>query len=69
MARILDETTKTLSMSDLEKKIQEVLMVVPGRSNEEANIALHDNDFDVEKAISALLDNDLGTGTVSGSGQ
>lgn len=64
-ARILDDSSKTLSLSDLEKRIQEVLSIVPGRTSEEANIALHDNDFSVETAVSALLDNDLGKGTVS----
>ena len=64
-ARILDENTKTLSMSDLEKRIQDVLSIVPGRTSEEANIALHDNDFSVETAVSALLDNDQ-MSTVSG---
>lgn len=68
MALILDDSCKTLSLSDLEKRIQEVLSVVPGRSTEEANVALHDNDFDMEKAISALLDSDSGMGTVSGCG-
>ena len=51
-------------MSDLEKRIHEVLSIVPGRTSEEANVALHDNDFNVETAVSALLDNDLGLGTV-----
>ena len=64
-ARILDDTAKTPSMSDLEKRIHEVLSIVPGRTSEEANVALHDNDFNVETAVSALLDNDLGLGTVS----
>lgn len=63
-ARILDDTAKTPSMSDLEKRIHEVLSIVPGRTSEEANVALHDNDFNVETAVSALLDNDLGLGTV-----
>lgn len=68
MARILAETGKTLSLSDAEKKIQEVLSVVPGRSSEDASIALHDNDFDVEKAISALLDSDQGVSVSLGWG-
>ena len=68
MAQILDYSAKTPSMNDLETLIQGVLLVVPSRSKEEANIALHDNDFDIEKAISALLDNDTGMGTVSGCG-
>ena len=63
-ARILDDTAKTPSMSDLEKRIHEVLSIVPGRTSEEANVVLHDNDFNVETAVSALLDNDLGLGTV-----
>ena len=68
MARILDDPSKHLSTSDVERRIQEVLSVVPGRSSEDANVALHDNDFDMEKAISALLDSDTGTSTVSGCG-
>lgn len=67
MARMLADSSGR-QPSDLEKRIQEVLSVVPGRSSEEANIALHDNDYDLEKAISALLDSDTGTGTVSGRG-
>ena len=67
MARILADSSGR-QPSDLEKRIQEVLSVVPGRSSEEANIALHDNDYDLEKAISALLDSDTGAGTVSGCG-
>ena len=63
MARILDDSGKT---QDLECLIQEVLGIVPGRSSEDASIALHDNDFNVEKAISALLDGDGGLGTVRG---
>ena len=65
-ALILDESSKNLSMPDLESRIQQVLAIVPGRTLEEANVALHDNDFNVATAVSALLDNDSGMGTVSG---
>ena len=64
MAKILGDS-RNLSLPDLERKIQDVLLVVPGRSSEDASVALHDNDFDIEKAISALLDGDMGFGTVS----
>ena len=66
MARILDDGSP---ITDIEHRIHAVLSIVPGRSSEEVNIALHDNDFDVEKAISALLDSDVGTGTVSRCGK
>lgn len=36
----------------------QVVAVVPGRSEWEVCIALHDHDFDPEKAITALLDSD-----------
>ena len=55
-------------MPDLESRIQQVLAIVPGRTLEEGNVALHDNDFNVATAVSALLDNDSGMGTVSGVG-
>ena len=65
MARILDDSSETLNLECL---IQDVLCIMAGRSREDASIALHDNDFNVEKAISALLDEDGGLGTVRGCG-
>lgn len=65
MAQMLDDSTNTLSATDMEHHIQRVLAVVPGRSNEEVYVALHDNEFDIERAISALLDSDSGVGSVS----
>ena len=49
---------------DLTDKIHQVLSVVPSRSEEEVCIALHDHDFDPEKAITALLDSEGSTGQV-----
>ncbi len=55
MARMLDDT---LCPADVSETIQSVLVIVPHRSEEEIWTALHDSDFDPEKAISVLLDND-----------
>ncbi|XP_064399898.1 protein lingerer-like isoform X2 [Halichondria panicea] len=69
MARILDDSRYPADLSD---KIRSVLAIVPHRSEEEICIALHDTDFDPEKAISVLLDNDnhSSTGwTTSGGGR
>ncbi len=64
MARILDDSRYPADLSD---KIRSVLAIVPHRSEEEICIALHDTDFDPEKAISVLLDNDNHSSTgVSG---
>jgi len=68
MARILDDSVRQVSVPELDRLIMEVLLVVSGRSSEEASIALHDNNFDVEKAITVLLDMENGGGTVSGCG-
>ena len=54
MARMLGDKYP----SDLGEKLAQVRAVVPGRSEEEVCIALHDHDFDPEKAITALLDSD-----------
>lgn len=56
MARMLGDKYP----SDLGEKLAQVRAVVPGRSEEEVCIALHDHDFDPEKAITALLDSDGG---------
>ena len=44
--------------SDIKRKIQQVTAIVPNKSEDEICIMLHDNNFDPEAAISALLDND-----------
>ena len=62
MARILEDTS--LYPKNAAEKVQEILTVVPSRSEEEICIALHDHDFDIEKAISALLDSDGAVGQV-----
>lgn len=49
--------------SDVKQKIDEVIERLPSRSEEEVCIALHDNDFDTAKAITALLDGDTETST------
>ena len=64
MARILEDSRSPLDISD---KIRQVQAVVPNRSEEEISIALHDTDFDPEKAISALLDSDTQNTGVSGN--
>ena len=64
MARMLDETFP----SDLHDKIQQVRAIVPNCSEEEVCIALHDHDYDPEKAISALLDSEAQVGTGEGTG-
>ena len=66
MARILDDSVRQVSVSELDQLIAEVLLVASGKSSEEASIALHDNNFDVEKAITVLLDMENGSSTVSG---
>ena len=66
MARILDDSLRQVSVSELDRLIMEVLHVASGRSHEEASIALHDNNFDVEKAITVLLDTETGGSTVGG---
>ncbi len=64
MARILDDSTRQVSVSELDRLITEVLLVASSRSNEEASVALHDNNFDVEKAITVLLDTENGGSAV-----
>lgn len=44
--------------SDIKIKIQQVSAIVPDKSEDEICIVLHDNNFDPEATISALLDND-----------
>ena len=43
---------------DLSHKVGQVMTMLPSCQEEEVCIALHDHDFDPEKAISALLDSD-----------
>ena len=43
---------------DLPHKMAQVMAMLPSCKEEEVCIALHDHDFDPEKAISALLDSD-----------
>lgn len=42
----------------MNSKVEAVLAIVPGCTEEQIHLALHDNGFDLEKAISALLDSD-----------
>lgn len=44
--------------SDFGDKIAQVMSMLPACSEDEVCIALHDYDFDTNKAISALLDSD-----------
>ena len=53
---------------DLEKRIEQVASVVHGRTGDEISVALHDNDYDPDRAVAALLDEDGGNVTVSGCG-
>lgn len=53
---------------DLEKRIEQVASVVHGRTGDEISVALHDNDYDPDRAVAALLDEDSGNVTVSGCG-
>ena len=55
MARILEDSKQA---SEMNSKVQAVLAVVPGCTEEQIHLALHDNGFDLDKAISALLDSD-----------
>ena len=48
---------------DLGEKMAQVMSMLPACSEEEVCIALHDYDFDTNKAISALLDSDPHTST------
>lgn len=59
VANILGD--KYMYPSDVKQKIDEVIERLPGRSEEEVCIALHDHDFDTAKAITALLDGDTET--------
>ena len=61
MARMLSDS----SPADFEERIQQVAAVVSDRSEDEISIALHDNDYDPEKAAAALLDEDNRDVTVS----
>lgn len=42
----------------MKDRIQQVAGVVPNKSEEEICVALHDHDYDPEKAITSLLDAD-----------
>lgn len=55
MARILEDSSK---MTELNSQVAFVLTVVPGCTEEQVHLALHDNNYDLEKTISALLDSD-----------
>lgn len=55
LARILEGTSYPADMKD---RIQQVAGVVPNKSEEEICVALHDHDYDPEKAITSLLDAD-----------
>ena len=55
MARILEDPSRT---SELNSMVASVLTVVPGCTEEQVHLALHDNNYDLDKAISALLDSD-----------
>lgn len=60
MARILEDP----NYKSADKKVKEIMAVIPGRSEEEIYIALHDHDFDTQKALTALLDSDGSLGQV-----
>ena len=55
MARILEDSKQA---SELNGKVEAVLAIVPGCTEEQIHLALHDNGYDLDKAISALLDSD-----------
>ena len=55
MARILEDSAQA---SEVNSKVASVLAIVPGCAEEQIHLALHDNNYDLEKAISALLDSD-----------
>ena len=64
LARILSQSLPP----DLEQRIEQVASVVRGRTGDEISIALHDNDYDPDQAVAALLDGESGNVTVSGWG-
>ena len=49
--------------ADLSEKMAQVMNMLPSCQEEDVCIALHDHDFDTARAISALLDRDLLSGT------
>ena len=49
--------------ADLPDKMAQVMAMLPSCAEEEVCIALHDHDFDTERAITALLDRDLLSGS------
>lgn len=55
MARILEDPGR---ISEVNSKVTSVLTVVPGCTEEQVHLALHDNNYDLDKTISALLDSD-----------
>ena len=59
VAKILGDKYPT----DLVEKISMMTAMLPGRSEEEISIALHDHDYDTTKAITALLDSDSQSST------
>ena len=63
LARMLSQSQPV----DLEQRIEQVASVVRGRTEDEISIALHDNDYDPDRAVAALLDEDGGNVTVSGA--
>ena len=54
---------------DLEQRIEQVAGVVRGRTDDEISVALHDNDYNPDRAVAALLDEDSGSTAVSGRGR
>ncbi len=62
MARVLEDGRDS---TDLSEKIKDVLVIVPHRSEEEICIALHDADYDKERAITTLLDTESSSGVKS----
>ena len=47
--------------ADLSEKVKQVMLMLPSCREEEICTALHDHDFDTDKAVSALLDSDPST--------
>eukprot|EP00731_Ephydatia_muelleri_P000848 Em0001g848a len=66
LARILEGTSYPADMKD---RIQQVAGVVPNKSEEEICVALHDHDYDPERAITHLLDADANQGEWTTSGR
>lgn len=62
LARMLTQSTP----HDLEQRMEQVASVVRGRTEDEISVALHDNDYNPDRAVAALLDEDGGNAAVSG---